>query len=543
MTTFPRDCSAALSRRELLTLLLGSTLGMKACQRPRPEPVAGRVVGGRMEVGHRIRHLGNVPETASRRQVPVVIVGGGIAGLSAAWRLERQGEPRYAVLELEASAGGTATYGMDGVVPYPWAAHYLPLPQRHHQSLCALLLEMGVVERGPADSIVPLEACLVREPEERLFVGKQWVDGLIPTPLLTREDQRQMAQFQAIVQHWAGWRDGRGRRAFDLPLARCSSDDEVLQLDRISAASWLDAQQMYSMPLRWMLGYACRDDYGCSLETTSAWALLFYHAARVTDRGQSSAPFLTWPEGNGRIVRHLEAVVGDRLQRDRLVVDVLPEADHVKVTVLDANTNRYEILTAEQVIVATPSFVTRHLVRPFRDDPPPHFSAFSYSPWLVANLHLRRRPRQVGFPIAWDNVVYQGASLGYVVATHQTLQDEGPTIFTYYQPLVDSNPAVARQRLAVAEHAATWDAITAEFGEAHPDLRDHVTRMDVWHFGHAMIRPVPGFISGCARQKAAQPFGRIHFAHTDLSGLPLLDEAHFHGVRAADAVLAAMGPV
>jgi phytoene dehydrogenase-like protein len=529
-----------LSRRELLILMLGSTLGLEACRRPPPRPIAGAVIGGRRDLGHRILHLGDVPKSAPVKEVPTVVVGAGIAGLSAAWRLERRGESHFVVLELESRAGGTSSYGVDGVVPYPWAAHYLPLPQPHQESLCELLLEIGLVERGPFDSIVPFEQFLVRDPEERLFVQNQWVEGLAPTPLLSSEDQRQIARFSAIVQGWISWRDGRGRRAFDLPLARCSDDAEVLELDRVSAAAWLSERGLDSKPLRWMLEYACRDDYGCSLETTSAWALLFYHAARISESGKPSAPFLTWPEGNGRIVRHLERVVGDRLQRNRLVVDVLPERDRVTVTVLDAATNRFELIRAEQVILGTPSFVTRYLVRPFREHPPPHYALFSYSPWLVGNLHLRSRPRSTGFPLAWDNVVYQGASLGYVVATHQTLEDDGPTVWTYYQPMVDPDPALARYRLAAAEHAATWEAITAELGAAHPDLAEHATRLDVWHFGHAMIRPVPGFISGEARRRASRPYGRVHFAHTDLSGLPLLDEAHFHGVRAADAVVAAL---
>jgi hypothetical protein len=531
--------SVDINRRELLTLLLGATLGLKACRRQPPRPIAGSVMGGRMDLGHRIRHLGDVPETAPSRKVPIVIVGAGVTGLSAAWRLERRGEPNFVVIELEPRAGGTSTYGTDGVVPYPWAAHYLPLPQPHHESLCSLLLEMGVVERAASGAIVPLEQFLVRDPDERLFVDNQWIEGLVPIPLLAPEDRRQIARFQAIVRGWIRWRDSRGRRAFDLPAVRCSDDAEVMELDRTTAATWLARQRLNSKPLLWMLEYACRDDYGCDLETTSAWALLFYYAARVVAPGQRSAPFLTWPEGNGRIVRHLEQVVGDRLWRNRLVVDLLPEPERVKVTVLDARTNQLEILHAEQVIVATPSFVVPHLVRPFRDDPPPHYAEFSYSPWLTANLHLASRPRSTGFRLAWDNVLYRGASLGYVVATHQTLEDDGPTVWTYYQPMVDSDPKAARYRLSVAEQAAAWDAVSAELGVAHPDLARHATRLDVWHFGHAMIRPVPGFFSGAARKRAAQPYGRLHFAHTDLSGLPLLDEAHFHGVRAGDAVVAA----
>ena len=527
-----------ISRRELLTLLLGSAIGVKACRQRPPRPIAGGVLGGNMELGHRVRHLGDIPQTAPRREVPILVIGSGVAGLSAAWRLERRGAQEFLAVELEARAGGTSTYGTEGVVPHPFGAHYLPVPRAHHESLCQLLLEMGVVERGPGDELVGLEQHLVREPEERLFVRGQWIEGLVPTPLLTPSDQLQIRRFRQVVQEWIAFRDASGRRAFDLPLARCSEDAYVLELDKISAAAWLSSQHLDSRPLRWMLEYACRDDYGCSLETTSAWALLFYHAARVSDRGQDSAPFLTWPEGNGRIVRYLESVIGDRLLRNRLAVDAMPVGDRVHVSLFEPGSRTFEIIVAKSVIVATPSFVASHLVRPFRESAPAHYAAFSYSPWLVANVHLEDRPRPTGAPLAWDNVIYEGASLGYVVATHQTLEDDGPTILTYYHPMVDSELELARHRLAAADHAATWEAVVAELGPAHPDLSRLATRMDVWRFGHAMIRPVPGFISGVARRRAAKPYGRIHFAHTDLSGVALLDEAHYHGVRAADAALA-----
>ena len=48
-------------------------------------------------------------------------------------------------------------------------------------------------------------------------------------------------------------------------------------------------------------------------------------------------------------------------------------------------------------------------------------AAFDYAPWLVANLTLDEAPRdRHGAPLAWDNVLYDSAALGYVVATHQS---------------------------------------------------------------------------------------------------------------------------
>ena len=67
----------------------------------------------------------------------------------------------------------------------------------------------------------------------------------------------------------------------------------------------MDQQGWDSPPLLWLVDYACRDDYGLSSDRTSAWAGIFYFAARVSGAGDESQPIITWPEGNGRIVDFL----------------------------------------------------------------------------------------------------------------------------------------------------------------------------------------------------------------------------------------------
>jgi hypothetical protein len=154
---------------------------------------------------------------------------------------------------------------------------------------------------------------------------------------------------------------------------------------------------------------------------------------------------------------------------------------------------------------------------------------------------LKSRPSSTGFPFAWDNVLYDSRSLGYVVATHQRLTDFGPTIWTHYQPFSDADPRSAREKLAALDHATIAEAVLADLGRAHHGLEESIERIDAWRWGHAMIRPGPGFVWSQARRRAAEPLGRIHFAHSDLSGLALLEEAHDQGVRAAEAVLRATG--
>jgi hypothetical protein len=176
-------------------------------------------------------------------------------------------------------------------------------------------------------------------------------------------------------------------------------------------------------------------------------------------------------------------------------------------------------------------------VRPFRADPPPRLAAFQYGAWMVSNLHLKDRPADRGFPLAWDNVLYESPSLGYVVNTHQRGQDHGPCVFTYYYPLTAADPRESRSQLLGTDRDGWAEVALADLGRAHKEIRTLTERLDVMRWGHAMIRPTPGFVWGADRRKAAAPYRGIHFAGADLSGIPIFEEALDHGVRAANEVV------
>jgi hypothetical protein len=85
--------------------------------------------------------------------------------------------------------------------------------------------------------------------------------------------------------------------------------------------------------------------------------------------------------------------------------------------------------------------------------------------------------------------------------------------------------------------------VLSDLTRAQPELPHLVERLDVCKWGHAMVRPTPGFLFGPHRRRAAEPLtrggsARIHFAHSDLSGLALFEEAFERGTAAADAALA-----
>ncbi|HSE17349.1 MAG TPA: NAD(P)-binding protein [Pyrinomonadaceae bacterium] len=531
-----------MNRREILAAFLGAPFALAACKRQEAPLPEGEIVGASDVFGHRLRDglRVEVPQDAWSR-IPLVIVGGGVAGLTAAWRLRNSGFTSFTLVELESAPGGTSRSGSNRVASFPWGAHYIPAPMKENIALVSLLDEMGVIEGKDKDGEPIIgEQFLCRDPEERVFYKGRWYEGLYLHAGESTDDQQQFQKFNAEVDQWISWRDAKGRRAFTLPVSACSDDAEVTALDRVSMSEWMDARGLTSPRLRWWVDYACRDDYGMTLEQTSAWAGLFYFCSRVTAPKTESQSLITWPEGNGRLVQHLFEKAKDNIQLDRAAVELIPVDDGIDVVTLDHDGREPSGFHAQRVIFAAPQFVARYIVRPYRDNPPPHVAEFHFGAWMVANLTLKDRPKPGSprdFPLAWDNVFYESPSLGYVVATHQRGIERGPTVLTYYYPLCDENPRAARTRLLETDWRGWAEVTLSDLSRAHQDIRSLVERLDVMRWGHAMIRPRRGFMWGSARREAAKSFRGIHFAHSELSGVALFEEAFDNGLRVANEIL------
>ena len=513
-----------LTRRELLLAFLGVACSPRS-RHPLPP---GEIVGASDAVGHRLRAPHNVVPSEWTAH-DVVIVGAGVAGLGAAWRFKHADFEDVVVLELEEVAGGTARSGKN----YPWGAHYVPVPLREDRALTRVLSEMGVLES--TDPPTAGEQFIVRDPEERIFYRGRWYEGLYLNAGASADDLRQLREFEAEIAKWVAFRDGRGRRAFAIPSALASDDAEVLALDRMSMAEWMDARRWTSPRLRWLVDYACRDDYGARLADTSAWAGVFYFASRVAAPGKESEPLITWPEGNGRLVAHLGKSA--RVDTGWLVVSVAPVENGVDVVAVSRDGRHARGIHAKHVVFAAPQFIAARVIR----DYPRDVHEFVYGSWLVANLALKDRPKSAGFPLCWDNVLVESPSLGYVVATHQSGPDYGPTVLTYYYAFCDRDPRVGRSRLLSLNREQWAEVVLSDLERAHPEIRTLTQRLDVMRWGHAMIRPHPGFINSPARHRASEPLRNIHFANADLSGVALFEEALDHGVRAAEEILAMAG--
>ena len=529
-----------LTRRDILKSFLGLPIALAACK-SESEIISydGEIVGASANLGHILRENRSfeVPEN-NWETVKVAIIGGGAAGLSAAWKLRKENFDDFVLLELEKRIGGTSTSGTSKLVSYPWGAHYLPIPFDENADLIGLLDEMNLSEGFDEKGELKIkEQFLIREPEERVFYKGSWYEGLYLHVGASAEDKKQLTEFQKQIDFWVDWRDAKGKRAFVLPIANCSTDAEVIALDKISFADWLKQKGFDSERLFWYCDYACRDDYGLKLEQTSAWTGLFYFCSRVRKSGAESQSFITFPEGNGRFVNYLADKTKHKIRRSQIAVEIIPNETGVDVICYNAETKEIRGIHAAKVIFAAPIFTAKYLIRDFKQNPPNYLSEFEHNAWFVANLFLKDRPKAANrrdFPLAWDNVLYESPSLGYVVATHQKGIDYGASVWTYYYPMTEKT---GRAKLFSLDWRELSDICLTDLKRAHPEIRQLTTRIDIMRWGHAMISPRTDFLWNGAREKAQKPFRNIHFAHSDLSGIALFEEAFFHGTRAADEVL------
>ena len=497
-----------LGRRKFLGLGSAALVGLSLKSEKKIE---GSFVNDSFQMGHLLRDRATFPAPKRTEKVPVVIVGGGVAGLSAAWRLHKRGFTDFVLLEMNQQAGGNARWGQNEITAYPWASHYVPVPGPKAVYVRELFEDLGVLKNGQWE-----ERYLTFSPQERLFLYGRWQEGIEPAVGLAPKDRK---QFQRLENLFA---DFRKSGAFTVPLEPGLSS-KFQHLDSLTFSDWLHQQGFDSRLLRWYMNYACRDDYGAIASDTSAWAGIHYFSSREPEE---KGP-LTWPEGNGWITRRLLERVGANIRTGQMVHRITQTRRGARVFVGDTE------FQSEFVIFAAPTFLAPYLLENF---PPLH--DFVYSPWLTANLTLDRYPDSRGAEPSWDTVFLDSPTLGYVDAMHQSLRTHvDRTVWTFYWALAEGAPAQNRQLLLEKDWAYWKEAILHDLERVHSDIRQCLSRIDVMRMGHAMIRPAVGSIFSGERRRLRHPNDRILFANSDLSGISIFEEAQYHGVEAAQKVL------
>ena len=502
--------------------------------------VRGRIVGGSAHIGHQLRDKKfNSPEIT--RHTDIVIIGGGISGLSAARYLSQNGHDDFILLDLEEKPGGNAAYGSNAVSPYPWGAHYIPIPNNSLHEYQQFLTEAGVII-GRNEQGLPVynDYYLCFDPQDRLYINGQWQDGIIPILGVPEKDRKQIDRFLQFMNELRYTKGDDGKDAFALPVDDSSKDEQYTKLDSLTMSEWLKTNSYDSKYLNWYINYCTRDDFGTSINEISAWAAIHYFASR---KGKGSNAehddVLTWPAGNGWLVQQLEKTLSGKVLTGSMAVKVKAlENGNIAIEYLDVKEGKLKRLISKQCILAIPQFVASRIL----DDQERQQvvrNGLKYMPWMVANLTVHKLEERNGAPPSWDNVLFESDSLGYVIATHENLDQYKPKKnLTYYLPLT-ANPEAESRKIAQGRTYEEWlEIIFNDLGKVHPNIREATEEVNIMIWGHAMAKPLPGLIHGSLRPKLKASINQnIHFAHTDIAGVSLFEEAFYQGLNAAKEVI------
>lgn len=504
------------------------------CHRPGARPPLIRLTPGMAE-GHALRTPQTWPAPQGVTHTGVLILGSGIAGLSAAWSLAQAGERDFLLIDGPEPNGNAASGRWDspsGPVPHPRGAHYLPLISQESTEVRSLLHALGVIEAKPQDERPHYaERALVHSPEERILLGQEWDEGLLP-------EGAEHPAFAAFFAQMAVFRDARGsdgRRAFCIPRARASSDARWRQLDQHSFSHWLAQEGHHDPRLLAYLDYICRDEYGAASQTVSAWAGIHYFASRNGQAANASpGSMLTWPEGLDALAQGMRQGIPAPCQQRGWALHIQPQRRGAEVLIHDGSHTR--LIRARRVICALPLRVAARLLEHPAEHGLDPACIPAQAPWLVSSFRLEGFPAETlpGPGLAWDNVIHASPGLGWVVATHQWIRQARPahTVFTAYHAL-PGDPARQRAWLQQASPADLLDLAGQELFAVYgrEALLARCPSIECTLRGHGMPIPTPGSLDHPGLRTAAEADGPIRFAHTDLSAYSVFEEAVWWGVR------------
>ena len=97
-------------------------------------------------------------------------------------------------------------------------------------------------------------------------------------------------------------------------------------------------------------------------------------------------------------------------------------------------------------------------------------------------------------------------------------------------------PTPAQRAALLSDSAVAWGAqVLAELALLHPDAPFKIETIDLARWGHAMSIPAPGVRGADGLRALRSARGRIRFAHSDLAGYSVFEEALTLGHEAAHA--------
>jgi hypothetical protein len=509
----------------------------------------GNLIEESYDVAHRLRDgLLEIPSLTPEGPLhDSIVVGAGVSGLMAAWELTRSGVEDVRLYEKEDFLGGNASKGHANGTDFTRATWSIARPR--DRFLARILADLDALEGFAPDGTPRVRKEFVGPgPDQNMLIDGRWYRGssftledaeaIIPTlPLSAKARDEQLALNRDLLD----WRTRKGRDglpAFAMPVEEGSRDAELLELDRITMTEYARRKGWGERVQQSLDGWSASTIGGLASEV-SAYSFLSFNAL-----GQGGED-ITMPGGNAWLAERIVERIGhDRIHTGLTAVRVENRGDEVRVTFVEPRTGRFSMRRARAAVLACPKHITGRLVPEMNGPDRQLFRRYQYGALLMGAAWVKRTPvLKGGQPLAW----YQSADGtfidGFLVGDYNSERWRGgdprrPNVLPLWVPLAGR---VTRAELLEMPWSHWADKMAADLEVMVPGLVADVTRLDIYVWGHHMVIPVPGLLTGEERQALCRPLGRITFAHTDRHGMPCFELAARAGSDAAREASALVG--
>jgi oxygen-dependent protoporphyrinogen oxidase len=414
------------------------------------------------------------PPASSRHDV--VIVGGGVSGLSAAYRLQHRD---FLLLEKEPHWGGNA-YAME-------------YEGSRYATGSAFLTQDEYAYRFAKE--IGLEPLPVNSPDASILRGElildTWGEGLdkLPYPPPVRESFKKFKKEMLAIDV-----EKRGKEFDDKPFS--------------------DFLKEYPAELKQWWDNFGPSNWGAASDETAA--IMGISSLQEMAQESGGDDRYTWPGGLGAITRKLAEILQpkytEHMQTGATTVAVVSEKDEVQVTYMLGG--ELKTVAAKAVIMATPKFITRRIVDGLSDKQSDAMHQIRYIPYPVVNLIFDKPVFNHGYD-TWcpGNTFTDFIVADWVIQKHAGYQQKF-NIITCYTPMKEDDRSQLLSENGARKVAAN---VLSDFQKLMPAFNVDPVEVHIYRRGHPLYMSTPGLYRQI-QPLVRQPMDRVFFANTDSEG-------------------------
>jgi protoporphyrinogen oxidase len=414
------------------------------------------------------------PPVSARHDV--VIVGGGVSGLTAAYLLRHRD---FFLLEKEPHWGGNA-YLMDYQgTPYATGAAFI----WSGDSAYPFAKEIG------------LQPLPINDWDGTIINGElvpdTWGDGLdkLPYPAPLRESFKKFRKEMLAIKL-----EKRARELFAVPFSdfmKGHADEVRLWWDTYGPSNW-----------------------GATSEETAAAVGIEELQGFAGDKRQDVR--YTWPGGNGAITRRLSEILqekfADHMRTGATTVAVVSGKREVQLTYMQGA--ELKTVTAKAVIMATPKFITRRIVDGLPDKQSEAMHQIRYIPYSVVNLIFDKPVYNKGYDTWCPGNRFTDIVVADWVLRNQPGYQPKHNILTCYTPMREDDRGYLLTEPSTRKIAQN---VLHDFQKLFPGSNLDPLEVHIYRRGHPLYMSTPRLFTE-VQPLVRQPLDRVFFANTDSEG-------------------------